>query len=652
MQEKVKKSNGRSLLVGFVLIFLFALILIHYYKIQIIEHDKWVKIADSQHHLVVKEPFHRGKIYCRSEDSKKGRPIVMDVLTYHLYIDPIRIKTSAKKEMIETLGAMLDVGDLKRHFYKESRWRKIYPFLTLEKKMEIETWWKGFAKEHKMTLNLLTFVKDYKRSYPYDHLLGPVLSTVYQNRDEKTGQAVPIAGLEKMFDRHLQGEVGKRYLMRSPKYAIDDAKRHVAAKNGSDVYLTIHHQIQAICEEELKKGAERVNAKGAVAVMMDPSNGEIIAMAQYPFFSPEKYAEYFESKEKEQLTKPKMLTDGFEPGSIMKVMTMAICLKANERLLEKNQPPIFNPYEMIKTDNPNFKGRNRPLKDISTHKYLNMFLAIQKSSNIYPARMVEKVLDKLGSKWYSDQLSEIFGLGKKTGVEMPYETPGMIPVYGMKYSNGRDQWSAPTPYSLAIGYNVMVNAVQMARAYSVFANGGYLVSPTLIDKIVSPDGKVVEMKKKGKKKVLSKDIADLILQALKYTTKPGGSATLADIPGYSEGGKTSTSEKNINGLYSKDTHCSSFIGNAPAKNPKFVLIVVVDEPEKKFISGFGTTHFGGKCAAPIFREIGKKTLQLMKVPYDDPYGFSSGDPRTVKEEADWYKESKELNAIYDKWNKN
>jgi cell division protein FtsI (penicillin-binding protein 3) len=197
----------------------------------------------------------------------------------------------------------------------------------------------------------------------------------------------------------------------------------------------------------------------------------------------------------------------------------------------------------------------------------------------------------------------------------------------------------------------MVNAVQMVRAYSVFANGGYLVSPTIIDKIVSPNGQVVERKKRGKKKVLSKDIADLILQALKYTTKPGGSATLADIPGYSEGGKTSTSEKNINGLYSKDTHCSSFIGNAPAINPKFVLIVVVDEPEKKFVSGFGTTHFGGKCAAPIFREIGKKTLQLMKVPYDDPYGFLPGDPRTVKEEADWVKESKELNAIYDKWNK-
>ena len=388
--------------------------------------------------------------------------------------------------------------------------------------------------------------------------------------------------------------------MRSPKYAIDDARRHIAARNGSDIHLTINYQVQAICEEELKRGLEKVNAKGGWAVMMDPNNGKIIAMAQYPFFSPEKYSEYFSSKDKEEMTKPKMVTDLFEPGSIMKVLTAAIGLKANEVMIENNLSPLFCPYEMVKTDNPYFSGRTRPLKDVSFHKYLNMFLAIQKSSNIYPARMIEKILGKLGPRWYSDQLQDVFGLGQKSGVELPYESPGMVPVYGKKYANGKDQWSKPTPYSLAIGYNSMVNAMQMARAYCVFANGGYLIEPTLVEKIVSPEGEEIIFEPKEKQKVLSTDICQMMMQALKYTTKVGGTSYLAAIPGYTEGGKSSTTEKIVNGIYSKNTHCSSFVGIAPANDPKFVVVIVVDEPEKKFISGFGTTHFGGKCAAANF----------------------------------------------------
>jgi cell division protein FtsI (penicillin-binding protein 3) len=646
----MSQLKGRSLSLTFILFFLFSTLFVHYYKIQVIEHEKWVKIGEQQHHFVVKEPFHRGKIYCRSENSPKGRCVVMDVLTHHLYIDPMGIKGENKEEMIATLEALIGQRGFSPSFYKPSRFRKIAEYLSLEKKEKVESWWKNFSKKYALPFNALTFVKDYKRSYPFDHLLGQVLSTVYKQRDEKSGKALPISGIEKVFDKDLQGEVGKRYLMRSPKYSIDDAKRYVEAKDGSDIYLTIHHEIQAICEEELQKGVEKVHGKGGLAVMMDPLSGEIIALAQYPFFSPENYPEYFIDKESEEKTKPKALTDVFEPGSLMKVLTMAIGLKANEERMLEGKAPLFDPLKMVPTKDPFFKGRNKPLKDVSLHSHLNMFLAIQKSSNIYPARVIEKVIDALGPQWYSDQLEQIFGLGVKSGIELPYESSGMIPIYGKKYLNGKDQWSQPTPYSLAIGYNVLVNAMQMVKAYAVFANGGYLVEPTLIDKIVSADGKHTVIKKE-KKKVLSQSIAQIIMHSLKYSTKLGGTAGLADIPGYSEGGKSSTAEKIIDGKYSKNTHCSSFLGIAPIKNPKFVLIVVVDEPEKKYLTGFGSTHFGGKCAAPIFREIGKRALEMMKVPYDDPYGFSPDDPRTDKEKADWFKESYELKALYEQWNR-
>ncbi len=652
MFKEIKSFRGRSLFVGFFLLFLFSLLLINYYKIQVIEHEKWLKIADNQHHLVVKEPFHRGRIFCQGENDKHPRCLSMDVLTFHIFINPLGIKDSIKEKMIEGLGFYFEKEKIREHFYKNSRWREIAGFISLEEKQKIENWWTSFRKEEKIASNLLTFVKDYKRSYPYDHLLGQVLSSVYKIRDEKTGKAIAISGIEKQFQEYLQGDVGKRYLMRSPKYTIDASNKHVPPKNGSDVYLTIHHGIQAICEEELKKGVENVNAKGGIALMMNPHNGKILALAQYPFFSPAKYFEYFSSKEKEEYTKPKALTDCFEPGSIIKPLTMAIALKANEEMIEREKTPIFSPFEMVRSDDFSFKGRNRPLKDIGKHKYLNMFLAIQKSSNIYPARVIEKIIDRLGPKWYSDMLRDIFGLGEKTKLELPYENPGMVPIYGKKYPNGKEQWSDPTPYSLAIGYNIMVNAVQMARAYSVFGNGGYLVQPTLIEKIVSPDGKEIAFKKQKKKRVLSGEITELICQALKYPVKAGGSAELADIPGYTEGGKTSTSEKIVKGQYSKEKHCSSFIGLAPIKNPEFVLIVILDEPEKKFIKGYGTTHFGGKSAAPIFREIGKRVLERLGVEKDDPFGFSKNDPRTIIEKSDWYNETKYINSLYDSWNKN
>lgn len=306
---------------------------------------------------------------------------------------------------------------------------------------------------------------------------------------------------------------------------------------------------------------------------------------------------------------------------------------------------------MMRTDNNYFPGRVQPLRDPTTHKYLNMNMAIQKSSNVYPARLVQRIIEELGADWYRKQLLETFGLGIKTGVELPYENPGMIPTPGKTYANGVLEWSSPTPYSLAIGYNWLANSIQMVRAFSVFANGGYLIEPTILKKIVK-NGEVVEEHKVGKRKVLSDAILAEVIKAMKYTTKPGGSAPHADIPGYSEMGKTSTSEKLIEGKYSKTQHFSTFIGIFPANQPKFVLFVAVDEPEKVYVPGFGTTHWGGKSAAPIFREIAKRTLQYLGVPPDDPYGYPKTDPRADTTKADWAAEVARLKDLYDKWNNN
>jgi cell division protein FtsI (penicillin-binding protein 3) len=221
------------------------------------------------------------------------------------------------------------------------------------------------------------------------------------------------------------------------------------------------------------------------------------------------------------------------------------------------------------------------------------------------------------------------------------------------------EWSVSTPYSLAVGYKLQVNSIQLLRADSILANGGYLVEPTLIRKIVKKESDHTQhvlvdhtLPERLKKfpRVLSPKIVNEVVKAMKFTTKPGGTAPRADIKGYTEAGKTSTSKKIENGVYAENLYRASFIGFTPVKNAAFVLIVTMDEPEYGFLPGVGKTHHGGTCTAPVFREIAKRSLEYLGIPPDDPYGYASGDPRTDLTKADWMNETRQLQEMYQKWN--
>lgn len=648
-------SRIRFVIIALSVFLLFSLLIVQFYKIQVIEHQKWKQIAKSQHQTVVIEPFRRGVFYSNAS-LKKGhpeemKPFVVDVLKYHLHIDPMMIPDPYKAEIEKAIIDILNLKeDISEHFYKKSRSRKIASWITSQKKQEIEKFWNSFARKNKISKNAIYFVKDYQRSYPFGHMLGQVLHTVREDRDHKTHQAIPTGGLESVFHDVLKGKEGKKVILRAPRFELDSDLMQDPPQDGQDVYLTINHCVQAIAEEELTIGVKKAKAKGGIAVMMDPHTGEIWAIAQCPFFNPASYRDYYNDPLLVEYTKNKAISDCFEPGSTMKPITIAIALKANEELIKKGKRPIFNPSEMVRCDGSQFPGRKKPLKDLRTHKYLNMYMAIQKSSNIYPARLVQHIIEQLGPAWYRKNLVETFGFGDKTGIEIPYENPGLVPTPGKKYQSGFIEWSLPTPYSLAIGHNLMVNTIQMVRAYSVFANGGYLVEPTLLRGIAPKGGKVAVKKKKLEKKVLSKEIIQEVVKGLKFVTKNRGSSTLADIPGFSEVGKSGTSEKIVKGKYSKTAHFSSFIGFVPAKDPQFVLFVGMDEPEVGFIPGVGKAHMGGTCSAPVFREIAKRTLQYLGTVPDDPFGYPRGDPRREPMRADWGQEVEKLNEIYQKWN--
>lgn len=669
-------EKKRLILVAITSFVLFSLLVAQYFKIQIVDGDKWTKIALLQHEMIVSEPFKRGTFYSNTS-LKKGhpeveQPFVVDVTKFHLYIDPESIPEEYRKDASSKLQQLIGVpenqqAEFFREFTRRSRSRKLAMWLDRDMRDQIQAWWSPFAKSRHIPRNALYFITDYQRSYPFNKLLGQVLHTIRTQKEERTQQGLPTGGLEAYFNDYLKGKQGKRKLMRSPLNSLETGSVIEAPENGADIYLTINHYLQAVAEEELAKGVKVSRAKSGWVMMMDPQSGEILASAQYPFFEPANYQDYFNDPEKIADAKTKAITDGIELGSIMKPITLAVCLKANEDLKRAGKKELFNPLDKIDTTQTIFPGRaSKPLRDTSFHHYLNMYMALQKSSNIYMAKMVDRVVNQLGNDWYRKTLSDTFGFGLKTGIELPGESPGLLPTPGKKHPNGALEWSTPTPYSLAIGFNILASSLQMMRAYAVFANGGILVQPTLVRKIVKHDsnGEAIVLVDNTQKeriaafpRVMDKESVTEVVKALKYVTKPGGTARLADIYGYTEAGKTGTAEKIVNGTYCKQRYVSSFVGFAPANieeigSGKIVMIVSIEEPEVVYIPGVGKNHHGGHAAAPIFREIAKKTLEYLGVTPDDPYGYPAGDPRADPIKADWQKELIQLKQVYDLWNHN
>ncbi|MCB1111297.1 MAG: penicillin-binding protein 2 [Chlamydiia bacterium] len=664
-----QRDRKRLLYLGIFIVALFSLLIAQFYNIQIVEGDKWVAQARKQHFFSVTEPFMRGTFFSNTS-IKRAHPespqrFVVDIQKFHLHADPQSIPEQYRNEIADALMNKLTLTaseqlNFRSHFDRKSRNRKLAMWLDHEKQEELLKWWRPYARARKIPNNALFFVKDYQRSYPFGKLLGQVLHTIQINKDEATKQAVPTGGLEYYFHPQLKGKEGKRLLMRSPRHSFETGEVIMPPEHGADVYLTINHVLQAICEEEVMKGVNHCQAKSGWAVMMDPRTGEILALAQYPFFYPPDYQYYFNHVDQICDTRVKAVTDANEPASVMKAFTAAIALLANDELVARGEAPLFDPDAKMPASDGTFPGRSRPIRDTRVHRYINLDMAIQKSSNIYMARLMEKVVNRLGNQWYRDKLHQVFGFGKKTGIELPAESAGVVPSPGKTYPNGKLEWSVPTPFSLAIGHNLQANSLQVLRAFAIFANGGYLVQPTLVRKIVKSDdhGKEhvlvdhTDWSWIGKfPRILPQSVVDRVVKSLKYVTKPGGGGFRGEVWGYSEAGKTGTAKKIVDGQYSNKKYCASFVGFTPVDDPAFVLMVVMDEPSIRYREGIGHMYYGSLSAAPVFRTIAQRALEYLGVAPDDPTGYPKNDYRYDGDKADWINETRQLQEKYEKWNK-
>ncbi|PCI77788.1 penicillin-binding protein [Candidatus Aerophobetes bacterium] len=655
-----RQFHSRLAVIVAALLALFCFLVFQFFYVQIVEGKKWKKVALSQHQRSVKIPFKRGKIvgsvcsaYIQSEESR--HPVfAFDILSYHLFMDTTRVPLSTHKEISSQL-AMFFPGDSLAPFFmvnlaKQSRGRLLKKWVSEEKKRQVLHWWSNFRRLHKLPSNALFFNKDYRRTYPFGSLLGTVLSSVREDRDPKTKKHFPVGGLELHYDKVLQGSPGEKRQLKSLNNPLLVTEVLAHSKDGHDVVLHIDPYIQAICEDEIRKTCLQTGSKKATCIMMDPNSGAIVALAQYPFFDPTQYKSYF-NKDKANLTRIEALSDPFEPGSTFKPITMAITLLANEELKQQGKSVLFNPLEMVKIGDGVFRGRkNRPIKDIGRHSFLNMYHAIEKSSNIYMAQIIEPMIEKLGKSWYKDQI-EKFGFGSKTGVDFPSESKGFVPSLHGFYKGGAKHWSLSTPYSLGFGYNISVTAIQMLKAWSMLINGGFDVTPHIGSYIQKGMKKKSLEPSKKQEPVLPRHVCDKIKKALFFVCQsPRGTGRRAKLAGYSMGGKTSTTEKIINGAYAKSHNIATIMGFYPYENPKFLVFLSFDDPSSTYLEGIGSFRLGGRCSAPAFKKIFKRVADYVGLEPDDPGTLSTQDKRYRPMDPMLTDELRELNRLYKQWN--
>lgn len=386
------------------------------------------------------------------------------------------------------------------------------------------------------------------------------------------------SGLELQLDGSLRGTAGRRQEIRDPAGRTLRIVSDQEPRIGAGIQLTVDAAIQANTERILSEAVKKYGAKGASAIVMNPRDGSIIAMATVPRFNPNDRAHYVDER-----ARNRPVTDVFEPGSTFKVVTIAGALEDG---LVGPSTPFFVPSVLRVAD--------LDLHDAEDHgaQTLSVSQILQRSSNIGTVTIAQK-LGKDRLSYWIDHL----GFGHSTGIAFPGEATGIVPP--------APKWSGTSIANIPIGQGISVTQVQLARLYAAIANGGRLVTPHLVQRIREKSVGVA-----AGPRVMSERTAAQLDAMLRGVVSPDGTGSLAEIPGYIVAGKTGTANKvdAATGKYSESRYLASFVGYAPANDPKLVIAVAIDEPR--------TVIFGGETAAPTFVNIGKFCLQRLGIPPD------------------------------------
>lgn len=432
--------------------------------------------------------------------------------------------------------------------------------VTLRAELDIETW----RAIDGLRLPGIEAVDAFKRVYPSGRLASHVVGYV-------DGEGVGRGGVEATMHDYLRGVEGwyqsqKDALLRELRmYRSQDAP----PKHGYTVALTLDQTVQLIVEEELDRALIEHQAVGACAVVMRPSTGEILAMANRPTFDPNN----MESPDWATV-RNRCVSDTYEPGSTFKIVALAAALEEGRAGLET---PVF-------CENGRYEYAGFPLRDTGSYGMLTVKQAFQKSSNIAFA--------KLGIQMGARGLyrhARAFGFGDEA-------LGGMLPAEARGKVSPPDSWSEVSVSRVPIGYEVSVTPLQMAAAFCAVANRGVWMRPLLVKEVRDARGQIVaRFAPKPVRQVIRGETADAVIEALEAVVSEEGTGKRAMVPNFTVAGKTGTTKKidPLTKQYSERRYMASFAGMVPSREPSFVVVVVIDEPQ-------GDVYYGGLVAGPVF----------------------------------------------------
>jgi cell division protein FtsI (penicillin-binding protein 3) len=545
--------------------------------LQVFRHDDLLRQAQQQQQKTEEIPAVRGTIFDRT-----GQPLAKTLPAESICVNPLKIPDPGVAA--DVLSRVLDLD--RATLYKRIVMAKARGagFLWVKRKVSVEE----AARARSLPFEWLEFRSEMRRFYPHGQLAAHVLgSTGIVDPDDVLDHG--NGGVEMSFDDELSGRPGLARVYKDVRQNAYDSVVSRPPEPGTDLTLTIDPNLQYDAERALEAAAVKTGAKTGSIVALNPHTGDILAMANYPTYDPNGI-QSGQGKEIEGSRSNLAVAAPFEPGSVFKVITLAAALETTN----------LTPDTIINCGNGTINLFGRVIHDHNNYSALSMADVLAKSSNIGAIQIGLKVGEQ---KLY--EYVRKFGFGRKTGVELPGESGGML--------RRLSQWEPSSIGSVAMGHEVGVTSLQLALAGAVVANGGMRVKPRLILARQKPGAPVERTVAEKPERIIHPETAIKMRQMMEGVVLHGTGRGLANLRGYTSGGKTGSAQ--IYDFKAKAyTHHynASFLGFAPVSNPQIVIAVTL------IGTSGGSAGYGGPVAAPVFRQVATSGLRMLDVPKDLP----------------------------------
>ena len=552
-EEQVKKpltSDGRISFVLLAMAVLFAGLIVRGLYLQTVTYNFLKDQGDNQIVRTQVLPATRGTI-----EDRNGAVLALSAPTESLYAVPKDMEEMPTAAQLEHLSELIDVPvDVLRSKLDQKNKSFIWIKRQLDHKLAEEV--------EALGLKHFAFQKELKRHYPMCNLFAHVIG--FTDIDGK-GQE----GLELSREDSLRGEDGAKVVLRDNKGNIVDSldsPRNSVPKNGQDMILSLDQRIQTLAYDELNKAVAYHKAKAGTVVVLDAQTGEILALVNSPAYDPNQ-----PGQANSEQRRNRAVTDMIEPGSVMKPFTIAKALDSGK----VDATDTFNtlPYKI------------GPATVQDTHVYptLDVRGIMQKSSNVGTSKLSAMFTPKEMYDFYHD-----LGVGVRMHSGFPGETAGLLRSWR--------RWQKIEQATMSFGYGLQLSLLQLARAYTVLTHDGELLPVSFEKQAVAPKGK----------RVIKASTAKKVRELMVSVTEAGGSGTAGAVDGFDVGAKTGTARKLVNGRYVDNKHVGTFIGFAPAKNPRVIVAVTIDEPT-------ANGYYSGVVAGPVFKEVMSGSLNILGV---------------------------------------